>query len=418
MGEPMKSLIKDPSLAPAGRLKIDWVAQHAPVLNAIQVKYLSDGTLNGVNIGVTIPLEAKTAYLALVLKASGADVALAGTAPGYVQDDVAAALAEAGVTVFAQADASPEEFKQNLERVVDTKPHLLVDDRAELTRILITKRPDLQSNVWGGGEQTTSGITKVRNMEREGVLPYPMIASNDAECKHLFDNRYGTGQSAWTAILALTNLYLGGREVVIAGYGWCGKGLARRAKGLGARVTVCEVDPVRALEALSDGFAVRSLMEAAAIGEYFITSTGCLHVFGPAHFERMRDGAILANAGGVDIEIDVESLERMAVASQEVRRQITQYTLPNNRRLNVLCRGLLVNLAGGDGHPVEIMDLTFSVQAMAVYYIAKRRGQLANRLYPLPKEIDHDLARILLEARGLTLDRLTPAQAQFLLQWR
>jgi len=418
MSEKSQSIVKDPSLAPAGRLKINWVAQHAPVLNAIKGKYLSDGTLRGVNIGVTIPLEAKTAYLSIILKEAGAHVAVAGTAPGYVQDDVAAALAEAGVTVFAEADGTPEVFERHLERVVHTGPQLLVDDRAELTRILITKRPDLRDKVWGGGEQTTSGVTKVRNMERDGVLPYPMIASNDAECKHLFDNRYGTGQSVWTAILALTNLYLGGRQVVIAGYGWCGKGLARRAKGLGARVTVCEVDPVRALEAVADGFDVASLEEAAGRGEYFVTSTGCTQVFRPEHFGRMRDGAILANAGGVDTEIDGPGLEAMAAGHREVRRHITQYLMPDGRRINLLCRGRLVNLAGGDGHPVEIMDLTFGVQALAVYHVARHRDQLEKRLYPLPREIDQDLARIMLEARGIAIDRWTPEQEQFLRQWR
>jgi adenosylhomocysteinase len=400
-----------------GHQKINWAAQHSPVLNAIKKKYFSDGTFKGVNIGVTIPLEAKTAYLCIILKESGANVAVAATAPGYLQEDVAAALADYGVAVYASGDASAEEFERNLERVVATEPSLLIDDRAELTRILITKRQDLIPKVWGGGEQTTSGITKIKNMEREGVLKYPMIASNDAECKHLFDNRYGTGQSVWAAILANTNLFVGGKNVVVAGYGWCGKGLARRADGLNARVIVCEVNPVRALEAVADGFTVMSLTQAAEAGDFFITSTGCKHVFRGEHFERMKDGAVLANAGGVDIEIDVEGLQKIAAGSKEVRRNITQYTLSNGRRINVLCRGLLVNLAGGDGHPVEIMDLTFAVQALAVYYLAKNRGKLENKLYPLPREIDFDIARTKLESMGIFIDSLTGEQQEFLRSW-
>ncbi|MGH9369398.1 MAG: adenosylhomocysteinase, partial [Thermoanaerobaculia bacterium] len=285
------SIVADPKLAPEGLQKIRWVEQHSPVLNAAFTKYLSDGTLTGVNVAVCVPLEAKTAYLTLLLHRAGANVALAGTAPGYVQDDVAAGIASEGVTVFAAADASPEEFEEHLTRIVRLDPALLVDDRAELTRILHTREAERLPKVWGASEQTTSGVTKLRNMERDGVLRFPVIAGNDALCKHLFDNRYGTGQSVFTAILALTNMYLGGRTVVLAGYGWCGKGLARRAAGLQARVVVCEVDPVRALEAVADGFTVMPLEEAAQVGDFFVTSTGTHAVFRREHFERMKDGA-------------------------------------------------------------------------------------------------------------------------------
>jgi len=412
------SIIKDPKLAPEGQRKIAWVAQHAPVLNAAFEKYLSDGTLSGVPVAVCVPLEAKTAYLSLLLHRAGAKVALAGTAPGYVQDDVAAGIAAEGVTVFSVAEGSPEDFEGFLTRVVETDPVLLVDDRAELTRILHTTRQDRRDQVWGASEQTTSGVTKLRNMERDGTLSYPVIAGNDAMCKHLFDNRYGTGQSVFTAMMALTNLYFGGKTVVLAGYGWCGKGLARRAAGVQARVVVCEVDPVRALEAVADGFQVMPLVEAAEIGDFFITSTGTHAVLRREHFERMKDGAVLANAGGLDTEIDVPALEALAEEKHEVRRHITEYRLPVGRRVHLLCQGRLVNIAGGDGHPVEIMDLSFTVQALAIYHLARHRGELPPGVHPLPPEIDREIASIKLATLGVSIDFMTPEQEEFRRRWQ
>jgi adenosylhomocysteinase len=412
------SIIKDARLAPEGRLKIRWVEQHSPVLNAVYEKYLSDGTLSGLSIAVCVPLEAKTAYLTLLLHRAGARVCLAGTAPGYVQDDVAAAIAECGVTVFSVGDAGAEEFEANLTRTVEADPVLLVDDRAELTRILHTTQRHRQGHVWGASEQTTSGVTKLRNMEREGRLAFPVIAGNDAMCKHLFDNRYGTGQSVFTAIMALTNLFLGGKTVVLAGYGWCGKGLARRASGLGARVVVCEVHPVRALEAVADGFTVMSLSEAASAGDFFITSTGTHAVFRREHFEKMKDGAVLANAGGLDTEIDVPALEALALEALAARRHITEYRLSDGRRLHLLCEGRLVNLAGGDGHPVEIMDLSFSVQALAIYHLARHRGEFPSGVHELPPEIDREIARIKLETLGVSIDTLTPDQEEHRRRWQ
>lgn len=412
------SIIKDPKLAPEGQRKIAWVAQHAPVLNAAFEKYLSDGTLRGLNVAVCVPLEAKTAYLSLLLKRAGANVALAGTAPGYVQDDVAAGIAAEGVTVFSVADASPEEFEENLTRTVETDPVLLLDDRAELTRILHTTQANRAGQVWGATEQTTSGVAKLRNMERAGALSYPVIAGNDAMCKHLFDNRYGTGQSVLTAMMALTNLYFGGKTVVLAGYGWCGKGLARRASGVCARVVVCEVDPVRALEAVADGYAVMPLAEAAEVGDFFITSTGTHAVLRREHFERMKDSAVLANAGGLDTEIDVPALEALAIEKREARRHITEYVLAGGRRLHLLCQGRLVNIAGGDGHPVEIMDLSFTVQALAIYHLARHRGELPPGVHPLPSEIDQEIARIKLETLGVAIDSLTSEQEEFRRRWR
>lgn len=412
------SIVADFALAPEGARKIRWVAQHAPVLNAVFDRRLCDGSLSGVNVAVCVPLEAKTAYLTLLLKRAGANVALAGTAPGYVQDDVAAAIAQEGVIVFADARASAEQFEEYLIGTIRTDPALLVDDRGELTRILHTRETGRLPNVWGATEQTTSGVTKLRNMEREGILTYPIIAGNDAMCKHLFDNRYGTGQSVFTAILALTNMYVGGRTVVIAGYGWCGKGLARRAAGLQSRVVVCEIDPVRALEAVTDGFAVMPLAEAAEIGDFFITSTGTHGVFHAAHFERMKDGAVLANAGGLDTEIDVPALAAMATGVHEARGGITEYRLPDGRRLHLLAEGKLVNIAGGDGHPVEIMDLSFTVQALAIHYLARHHEELAPGVHPLPERIDREIAAIKLETLGVSIDSMTPEQIEIRRRWQ
>jgi adenosylhomocysteinase len=412
------SIVKDPKLAPEGRRKIRWVESHSPVLNALYERRLSDGALRGLSIAVCVPLEAKTAYLTLLLRRAGARVTLAGTAPGYVQDDVAAAVAEEGVTVFSVGDASPAEFEANLTRACEDDPVLLVDDRGELTRILHTTQVSRCGGVWGASEQTTSGVTKLRNMARAGKLTFPVIAGNDAMCKHLFDNRYGTGQSTFTAIMALTNLFLAGRTIVVAGYGWCGRGLARRASGLGSRVVVCEVDPVRALEAIADGFAVMPLSEAAALGDFFVTSTGTHAVFAGAHFERMKDGAVLANAGGLDTEIDVSALESLAAKKTEVRHQITEYRMADGRRLNLLCEGRLVNIAGGDGHPVEIMDLSFAVQALAIHHIARHRGELAPGVHDLPEEIDREIARTKLESLGVAIDALTPDQEERRRRWQ
>jgi len=412
------SIIKDQKLAPEGHRKIRWVEQHSPVLNALYEKRLSDGTLSGLSIAVCVPLEAKTAYLTILLRRAGARVALAGTAPGYVQDDVAAAVAEQGVTVFSVGDASAEEFEANLNRALEDDPVLLVDDRGELTRILHTTQTRRRDRVWGASEQTTSGVTRLKNMEREGRLAYPVIAGNDAMCKHLFDNRYGTGQSVFTAVMALTNLFLAGKTVVVAGYGWCGKGLARRASGLGSRVVVCEVDPVRALEAIADGFAVMPLAEAAGAGDFFLTSTGTHAVFGREHFQKMKDGAVLANAGGLDTEIDVPALEALSRGKSEARRHITEYVLADGRRLDLLCEGRLVNLAGGDGHPVEIMDLSFSVMALAIHHLARHRGELPAGVHPLPLEIDREIARTKLETLGVSIDALTPEQEERRRQWQ
>jgi adenosylhomocysteinase len=417
-----ESIVKDPGLAPEGHRKIDWAARHSPVLNRVRDEYFQDGTFEGLGVGVALPIEAKTAYLTVVLAEAGAEVAVASPGPFFVQDDVAAALAERGVMVFASSEGAPEEADRELERVLDRalsgREAVLIDDRAGLVRLAHTTRRHLLDGIRGASEETTSGVAKFRAMESEGILEFPVIAANDARCKYLFDNRYGTGQSTITAIMQNTNLMVGGKRVVVLGYGWCGKGIARYAAGLGARVTVCEVDPVRGLEAYADGFDVLPSLEAAEIGEFFITATGSRDVLAAPHFERMRDGAILANAGGVDVEIDVDGLRAMASDVREVRRNVEEFTTPDGRKVHLVGRGMVVNLTAADGHPIEIMDLTFAIQALCVHYLANNSRAMENRVLLLPKEIDDEVARIKLDVVGMGVDSLTPEQERFLASWR
>jgi adenosylhomocysteinase len=417
-----ESIVRDPSLAPDGHRKIDWAAEHSPVLNIVRDKYLKDGAFDGLGVGVALPIEAKTAYLTVVLAEAGADVAVASPGPFFVQDDVAAALAERGVTVYASSEAAPEDADREMERVLDRaldgKEAVLIDDRAGLVRLAHTTRRNLLPGLRGASEETTSGVAKFRAMEREGILEFPVIAANDARCKYLFDNRYGTGQSTLTAIMQNTNLMVGGKRVVVLGYGWCGKGIARYAAGLGARVSVCEVDPVRGLEAYADGFDVLPALEAAEIGEVFITATGSRDVLTASHFERMRDGAILANAGGVDVEIDVDGLTAASTGAREVRRNVEEFALGDGRRVHLVGRGMVVNLTAGDGHPVEIMDLTFAIQALCAYHLAREHSSMENRVHLLPKAIDDEVACTKLDAVGMGVDALTPEQEDFLAGWR
>jgi adenosylhomocysteinase len=416
------SVVKDPALAPDGHRKIDWAAEHSPVLNTVRDKFLNDGTFDGLGVGVALPIEAKTAYLTVVLAEAGADVAVASPGPYFVQDDVAAALAERGVTVFASSDNAPEDAEREIERVIDRvtdgKDAVLIDDRAGLARLAHMTRRNLLGRIRGVSEETTSGVAKFRAMEREGILEFPAIAANDARCKYLFDNRYGTGQSTLTAIMQNTNLMIGGKRLVVLGYGWCGKGIARYASGLGARVSVCEVDPVRGLEAYADGFDVLPAIEAAEAGEIFVTATGSSDVLTQQHFERMRDGAILANAGAVDVEIDVDGLRVEARGTREVRRNVEEFTTADGRRLYLVGRGMVVNLTAGDGHPIEIMDLTFAIQALCAYRLANEHASMGNRVHLLPAEIDDEVARTKLDTVGMGVDALTPEQEKFLTAWR
>jgi adenosylhomocysteinase len=417
-----ESMVRDPGLAPEGHRKIDWAAEHSPVLNSVRDRFLKDGTFEGLGVGVALPIEAKTAYLTVVLAEAGADVAVASPGPFFVQDDVAAALAERGVTVYASSENDPDDADRELERVLDRaaagRDAVLIDDRAGLVRLAHTTRRNLLGHIRGASEETTSGVARFRAMEREGVLEFPVIAANDARCKYLFDNRYGTGQSTLTAVMQNTNLMVGGKRVVVLGYGWCGKGIAHYAAGLGARVSVCEVDPVRGLEAYADGFDVLPAVEAAKMGEVFITATGSTDVLTSRHFGRMGDGAILANAGGVDVEIDVEGLAGMASDVRGVRQNVEEFTTEDGRRLYLIGRGMVVNITAGDGHPVEIMDLTFAIQALCAHRLANEHASMENGVHLLPGGIDDEVATTKLGAVGMGIDSLTPEQEEFLAGWR
>jgi adenosylhomocysteinase len=413
-----ESIIKNLALAPEGHRKIDWVAHHSPVLNTIAEKELADGALRGRKVAMTIHLEAKTAYLALLLSEAGADVTLAGSNPLSTQDDVCAALVERGVRVFATHDPADQEFERYLHLTLETGSEIIVDDGAELVGRLVDAHPELAGNVIGASEETTTGILKLRAMEEEGVLPFPVLAANDARMKHLFDNRYGTGHSSLVALLANTNLFISGKAVVVMGFGWVGRGLAKYADGLGARVIVCEPDPVKLLEAYAEGYEVMNSLAAAEVGDVFLTGTGNLKVLGRTHFERMKDGALLANAGHYDHEFDLAALSEMSVSSREARKNVSEYELSDGRRLHVLARGRLVNIAAADGHPVEIMDLTFAVQALAAHYLAKNASAMRPGLHTIPAEIDKRVARAKLASLDVQPEQLTEEQIAYQRSWR
>lgn len=411
----MNSMIKDIALAPTGHQKIAWVKEHMPLLNILNERYAEKKIFDGLNMVVTIHLEAKTAYLAQTLKNCGANVVVTGSNPLSTQDDVAAALADSGITVFATHACSQEEYDLYLSKVLDTKPSLIIDDGGDLVNMLHSTRRELIPNLIGGSEETTTGVHRLKALNEAGKLAFPMIAVNDAYCKYLFDNRYGTGQSSWDGIMRTTNLAVAGKTVVVAGYGWCGKGVAMRAKGLGANVIVTEIDPIKGIEAVFDGFRVMPMREAAKYGDFFVTVTGCKDVITKEHFPLMKDGAVLANAGHFDVEINVKDLEAMTVEpAYEVRKNITTYTMPNGKKINLLGEGRLVNLACGDGHPVEVMDLSFAMQFLAMKYLLEHKGELQNNLYVLPEELNTEIAALKLEAMGAGIDTLTPEQYAYL----
>jgi adenosylhomocysteinase len=413
-----ESIVKDPALAPEGQRKIDWVAQHAPVLNAIFRERLSDGSLDGRRVAMTIHLEAKTAYLAILLSEAGADVTVSGSNPLSTQDDVCAALAERGIRVFATHDPSEEDFEGYLLRTIETGPDLIIDDGAELVSRMILQRPDLLESVMGASEETTTGILKLKAMDGEKALRFPVLAANDARMKHLFDNRYGTGHSSIVSLLSNTNLFLSGKTVIVMGFGWVGRGLAKYAKGMGARVVVCEPEPVKLLEAYAEGYEAMNSFVAAEIGDIFITGTGNLKVLRSEHFARMKNGVLLANAGHYDHEFDLAALAEEAVAVREVRRNVTEYELDDGRRIHVLARGRLINIAAADGHPVEIMDLTFAVQALAAHHLANHASEMAPGLHTIPDEIDEYVARTKLATLGVEPEELTEEQNTYLSSWR
>ena len=387
-----------------------------PILNAIEKEFRETKPFDGMKIAMSIHLEAKTAYLAEVLMAGGAKVQVTGCNPLSTQDDVAAALAEEGFVVNAHHGASDEQYREDLVRTLDFHPDLLIDDGGDLISLLHGACREYGDNLIGGCEETTTGIHRLLARERAGLLDYPMMDVNDADCKHLFDNRYGTGQSTLDGIMNATNLIIAGKTVVVAGYGWCGKGFAMRAKGMGAVVVVTEIDPIKALEATMDGFTVLPMREAAKVGDLFVTLTGCRDVLTREHFEVMKDGALLANSGHFDVEINKEDLAALATEIRERKPNIRGYRMADGRMLNLLADGRLVNLAAGNGHPAEIMDMSFGIQARSLEYLAKTRGTLENKVYAVPAEIDKAVATIKLAAESVQIDVLTPEQTAYLNQ--
>ena len=411
------SIIRDASLAPEGRKKIEWVRSFMPALSAIEEQFEKEKPFAGLRIAVSVHLEAKTANLGLVLAKGGAEVHLTGCNPLSTQDDVAAAIAEMGVDTYGLYDVSPQEYEDLLAATLACHPHLIVDDGGDLISLLSGRCSEYADQLIGGCEETTTGIHRLKARERENMLPCPMMAVNDAKAKHYYDNKYGTGQSVWTAIMDTTNLIVAGKTVVVAGYGWCGKGTAMRAKGMGANVIITEIDPFKSLDATMDGFRIMPMSEAAKVGDIFVTVTGCKDVITPEHFAVMKDQAILCNAGHFDCEVDVSALRQMSVKAETRRKNIIGYTLPDGRTLNVLGEGRLVNLACGMGHPAEIMDMSFSVQALSLKWMAEHRDGLTRKVYDVPDSIDDEIGRYKLKAMGLSIDTLTPEQEAYLNGW-
>ncbi|HZG88271.1 adenosylhomocysteinase [Paenibacillus sp.] len=412
-----KSIIANPALAPEGKLKIDWVQQHMPVLNRIRAVFEKEQPFKGLRVAISLHLEAKTAYLAKVVQAGGAEVVITGSNPLSTQDDVCAALAQDGITVFAKYNPEPKEYKELLVKALETKPDLIIDDGGDLVTILHGERPDLLETIRGGAEETTTGILRLKALEKEGKLKFPMVAVNDAYCKHLFDNRYGTGQSVFDGINRTTNLVVAGKTVVVSGYGWCGKGVAMRAKGLGANVVVTEIDAIKAVEAYMDGFAVMPMAEAAKVGDYFVTVTGNKDIIRGEHVQHMKDGAILSNAGHFDVEVNIPELAALSVSRRTVRKNIEEFQLKDGRKIYLLAEGRLVNLAAGDGHPAEIMDMTFALQAMALKYVNENYESIGGKVVNVPYETDEQVARYKLEALGTSIDTLTEDQKAYLDSW-
>ena len=409
--------IKDPSLAEAGRQRIEWAAQQMPVMKLIRDRFAQEKPLEGIRISACLHITSETANLALALQAGGAETILCASNPLSTQDDVAAALVEYGIPVNAIKGEDDATYYKHIDTALDSKPQLTVDDGADLVATIHTKRSDLITDVIGGTEETTTGIIRLRSLEREGGLRYPIIAVNDAQTKYLFDNRYGTGQSTIDGITRATNILWAGKNVVVCGYGWCGHGIALRAKGLGAQVIVTEVEPLRALEAIMDGYRVMPLMEAAKIGDIFISIAGDKHVIDKAHLQAMKDGAILANSGHFNVEINIPALEKMARSKQRIRPFMDEYTLNDGRRLYLLGEGRLINLAAAEGHPANVMDMSFANQALSLEYIAKNRDKLKPKVYPVPEEIDKQVARLKLNSMGIKIDSLTPEQEKYLTSW-
>lgn len=408
------STIRDISLAPLGKKRIEWVKDFMPVLSELRERFIKEQPFKGMRISVCVHLEAKTAYLGLVLRDGGAEVSITGSNPLSTKDDICAALAEEGMDVHAFFGATDEEYYEHIRRVLEFKPHIIIDDGGEFVTMLTEKHPEYTEFLIGGCEETTTGIHKLKARANDGTLPFPMLAVNDADCKHLFDNRHGTGQSVWDGIMYSTNNMITGRTVVVAGYGFCSSGIAMRAKGLGANVIVTEVNPFRALEAAMDGFRVMKMDDAAPLGDIFITATGCRDVIVKRHFEVMKNNVLLANAGHFDVEINKEQLGALSVDIMERKPFITGYKMSDGRILNLLADGRLVNIVAGNGHPAEIMDLSFAIQALSARHLALYGREMKPGLYNVPNEIDDEIINLKLRAMNLGLDELTPEQKAYL----
>lgn len=406
--------IRDINLAPSGEHKIDWVRKNCPLLRSLEDDFSKEKPFEGIRIALSIHLEAKTAYLCKVLAAGGAEMYITGSNPLSTQDDVAAALVKSGLNVFAWYNSTEEEYNRHITMVLENNCNIIIDDGGDLVNMLHTSMRDRLQYVIGGCEETTTGIIRLAAMAKEDKLEFPMVMVNNADCKHLFDNRYGTGQSVWDGINRTTNLIVAGKIVVVAGYGWCGKGVAMRAKALGARVIITEIDPIKAIEAVMDGFDVMPMHEAAKVGDFFITVTGCACVITCEDMKVMKDGAILCNAGHFDVEIDMAGLRAMCTASFEQRNNIMGYTLEEGQTIYVLGEGRLVNLACGDGHPAEIMDMSFAIQALSARYLVQHKGELTEKLIAVPKEVDNEVAVRKLNFLGKHIDTLTPEQEKYL----
>ena len=413
----MKSVIRDISLADKGRQKIEWVRKNMPILRSLEEEFRQTTPFKGVRVVVSVHLEAKTAYLAKLFAIGGGEVSVTGSNPLSTQDDVAAGLVADGLDVYAWYNSTKKEYEEHLNLALGYKPNIIIDDGGDLVNLIHTTRKELLPHIMGGCEETTTGVLRLRAMEKEGALRFPMIAVNNAQCKYLFDNRYGTGQSVWDGINRTTNLIVAGKNVVVAGYGWCGKGISMRAKGFGANVIITEVDPIKAAEAIMDGYKVMKMSEAAKIGDLFITVTGCRDIITAEHFKNMKDGAILCNAGHFDVEVSVEQLEQIAVEKLEQRHNIMGYKLDNGRWINLLAEGRLVNLAAGDGHPAEIMDMSFALQALSAQYMLKNFRKLGNKVIDVPAELDKAVAEMKLKSWGVKIDKLSKEQKNYINGW-
>jgi adenosylhomocysteinase len=410
--------VKDLALADVGKRRIEWAAQSMPVLGIIRKQFIKTQPLKGIRVAACLHVTSETANLMIALRDGGANIALCGSNPLSTQDDVAASLVrDYGISTFAIKGESNDVYYSHINAALDHKPQITMDDGADVVTALHTKRKDLLKDIIGGTEETTTGVIRLRAMAKEGVLGYPIVAVNDALTKHLFDNRYGTGQSTLDGIIRATNMLLAGLTVVVAGYGWCGRGVAMRARGMGSNVVVTEIDPTKAIEAIMDGFRVMTMHDAAAIGDIFVTVTGNKNVIARSHFEKLKSGAILSNSGHFNVEIDLEALGSMSSSRRESRAFVEEYSMRDGRKIYVLGEGRLINLAAAEGHPASVMDMSFANQALSADYMVKNHSKLENKVYSVPEELDKEVARLKLESMNVHIDRLTPEQEEYLAGW-